>query len=359
MKKISLLMLGLILTFSAFSQKPVIDFETKSYDFGKIHEEDGKADYSFTFTNRGNSPLVISRVQASCGCTTPTWTKEPIEPGKTGNILVSYNPVGRPGAFVKSITVSSNATEEQVGLIIKGEVVPKSVLETNFPATMGNIRLNTKIIQMNNIEKGKTMNKVVQFKNISQENLKLSIDNLPSYMKVSIQPSMLKPNEEGTMIFTLDTKNCNQWGPINDMVYVNINNERKLSEEFQLRIFSNIVEDFGSLTIDQKRKSPILAIATRNIDFGTIKAGSKKTAKLKISNNGVNSLEIRRVINNNPEIFVHHSKMSLSSGKSNYMIIDVNTKTLAEGDYKRTITLQTNDPDNSFIIIALNWKIVK
>ncbi len=359
MKKINLLLLGLIVNLCAFSQKPVINFETKSYDFGKIYEQDGKADYTFTFTNKGNSPLVVSRVQASCGCTTPTWTKEPIEPGKSGDILVSYNPVGRPGAFVKSITVFSNASEEQVGLLIKGDVVQKSSVDNNFPVVMGDLRLSTKIIQMNNIEKGKTMNKVIQILNSGKNVIKPVIDNLPSHIKVSVQPSTLRPDEEGTMIFTFDSKNCNQWGPINDEVYVNINNQRKISDEFQLRVFSNIVEDFSSLTQDQKRKSPILATTTRIIDFGTLKVGSKKVAKLKISNNGVNPLEIRRTINNNPELLIHHAKMSIASGKSAYIIIDLNSKTLAEGDYKKTITIQSNDPDNSFIIIALNWKIVK
>ncbi len=359
MKKINLLLFGLIVSLCAFSQKPVINFETKSYDFGKIYEQDGKADYTFTFTNKGNSPLVISRVQASCGCTTPTWTKEPIEPGKSGSILVSYNPVGRPGAFVKSITVFSNASEEQVGLLIKGEVVQKTSVDNNFPVVMGDLRLSTKIVQINNIEKGKTINRVVQVMNSGKSNIKPVIDNLPTHIKVSIQPATLKPDEEGTMVFSFDSKTCNQWGPLADDVYVNINNQRKYSEEFQLRILSNIVEDFSSLTQDQKRKSPIFSTPTRTIDYGTLKSGSKRTAKLKISNNGVNSLEIRRVINNNAEINIHHSKMSISGGKSEFMILDLMAKNLPEGDYKKTITVQTNDPDNSFIIIALNWKIVK
>ena len=119
MKKYSLLLVGLMLTLVSFSQKAVIDFEVKTYDFGKINEEDGKATYVFTFTNRGNSPLVLNRVQASCGCTTPTYTKEPIEPGKKGIITVTYNPAGRPGVFTKTITVYSNASEEQTSRRIK------------------------------------------------------------------------------------------------------------------------------------------------------------------------------------------------------------------------------------------------
>lgn len=359
MKKISFLLFGIILSLAVFSQKPVINFDIKSYDFGKITEEAGKADYSFTFTNTGNSPLVVSRVQASCGCTTPTWTKEPIEPGKSGSILVSYNPTGRPGAFVKSITVYSNASEEQVGLIIKGNVVPKSNIENSFPVVMGDLRISSKVVQMNNIEKGKVSNKTVQVLNTGKSNLSPTIVNLPAHIKVSIEPSTIKPNDEATIVFTLDSKNCNQWGPVSDDVYVSINNQRKNTEEFKLHVFSNIIEDFSSLTLDQKRKSPIFAAATRTVDYGTIKTGSKKAAKLKISNNGLSTLEIRRILNNNAELNVHHSKMSIASGKSSFMIIDLISANLPEGEYKKTITIQTNDPDNSFIIIALNWRVIK
>ncbi len=127
MKKIGFLLICMSFSIVSFSQKAAIKFEKMSHDFGKIAEDKGNATIVFSFTNVGNSPLVISNVQASCGCTTPTWTKEPIEPGKKGSITVSYNPQGRPGAFTKSITVFSNAAEEQVVLMINGEVIPKGI----------------------------------------------------------------------------------------------------------------------------------------------------------------------------------------------------------------------------------------
>ncbi len=304
--------------------------------------------------------MVVSRVQASCGCTTPTWTKEPIEPGKKGSITVTYNPSGRPGVFTKTITVYSNATDEQTTLIIKGEVIPKSsAANTEFPVTMGDLQLKTKIIQMNNIDKGKSQIRVVEIQNAGKNNLKPTIENLPNYLSATVTPETLKPNEEGKITLSFNSKNCNQWGPVNDEIYVVLNNQRKYADEFQLRVVGNIVEDFSKLTLDQKRKAPILETPARTIDFGVINAGAKKTAKFKISNKGVNLLEIRRIINNNKEIFVQQSKMSIPGGKSGIMIIDLNTKTLPEGDYKKSFTVQTNDPDNSFVIIVMNWKVQK
>src|SRR5665647_35947 len=116
MKKYSILIVCLVLSMVAMSQKPVISFQEKTYDFGKINEKDGSVTHVFDFINKGDAPLVINKVQASCGCTTPTWTKEPVEPTKKGAITVTYNTANRPGAFTKTITVNSNDTINQTVL---------------------------------------------------------------------------------------------------------------------------------------------------------------------------------------------------------------------------------------------------
>ena len=105
------------------STQDSIKFEKIVHDYGTIVQgADGNS--VFNFTNKGKSPLILSNVQASCGCTVPEWTKEPILPGKTGNIKVKYN-TNTVGAFNKSITVKSNAINSTVVLQIKGNVTPK------------------------------------------------------------------------------------------------------------------------------------------------------------------------------------------------------------------------------------------
>lgn len=101
-----------------------IKFKAEKHDFGKI-VEGTQASYSFEFTNTGKTPVVISNVQPSCGCTTPEWTREPIMPGKTGKVTASYNSAGRPGNFNKTITVVNNGEVSQIILTILGSVVPK------------------------------------------------------------------------------------------------------------------------------------------------------------------------------------------------------------------------------------------
>ena len=129
MKKTLLLtMIFLTGIVSAYAQNKYaeIKFETTTYDFGKFSESAPKVSCVFKFTNVGNSPLIINQAIASCGCTIPEYTKEPIEPGKSGVIKVTYNGAGKyPGPFSKSITIRSNAKSELVRLYIKGNMIEK------------------------------------------------------------------------------------------------------------------------------------------------------------------------------------------------------------------------------------------
>ena len=109
-----------------------------NHDFGTV-QEGPDATCKFEFTNKGNEPLVIQKAQASCGCTVPTYSKEPIAPGQKGSIDVAFHTAGKPaGAFNKQITVTTNAGVKVLN--IKGMVekapatsVPEnsSMLKTN------------------------------------------------------------------------------------------------------------------------------------------------------------------------------------------------------------------------------------
>jgi hypothetical protein len=112
-------------SLSGTSEKlPEITFETTSHDFGKMNEGD-KVQYEFLFTNTGEAPLIISDVQASCGCTTPKWPRGVIKSGESNAITVEYNSTGRPGEFSKGIVVVSNAYPNQTTLKISGVVFKK------------------------------------------------------------------------------------------------------------------------------------------------------------------------------------------------------------------------------------------
>lgn len=100
---------------------PMITFEVLEHNFGTI-EKGGDGTYNFVFENNGTEPLILSNVKASCGCTTPSWPREPIPAGEKSGIKVKYD-TKRIGSFNKSITITSNVDSTPVVIRIKGTVV--------------------------------------------------------------------------------------------------------------------------------------------------------------------------------------------------------------------------------------------
>ncbi len=132
MKKLVLLIGILVMTMGlvkaqdekkAVNNGPEIEFEQLNHDFGNV-EYGGKCEVSFKFTNTGNEPLIIQKPKTSCGCTASSWPKEPILPGESENIVVTYKTTTKVGNFSKSVTVTSNAmANNTVVLRIKGAIL--------------------------------------------------------------------------------------------------------------------------------------------------------------------------------------------------------------------------------------------
>jgi hypothetical protein len=122
MKKIfSLFVAFFVFVAASYAQKGVMKFAQETHDFGKI--EQGKpVTHVFEFKNTGSDPVIINDAQASCGCTKPSFSREPIMPGKSGSISATFN-AAAPGQFTKTVTVTSNAAASQAVLYLKGEVV--------------------------------------------------------------------------------------------------------------------------------------------------------------------------------------------------------------------------------------------
>ena len=125
MKKIVLCLMMMLagLSYVSAQAKADIKFDKTTHDFGTMPVDTGAVACTFTFTNKGNAPLVIHQAIASCGCTVPTYTRMPVKPGEKGKLDVTYNGTGKfPGRFKKSITVRTNAKEQMVRLYITGKM---------------------------------------------------------------------------------------------------------------------------------------------------------------------------------------------------------------------------------------------
>ena len=101
---------------------PVLTFAEQAFDFGDI-AADSKVRHTFRFTNTGKSALLIADATASCGCTTPNWTKEPVAPGGTGKMEVQFDSRGKHGLTSKTVSVRANTQPSITTITIKGNVL--------------------------------------------------------------------------------------------------------------------------------------------------------------------------------------------------------------------------------------------
>ncbi|MDQ3392677.1 MAG: DUF1573 domain-containing protein [Bacteroidota bacterium] len=171
-----LILIFSFLSFESISQAK-IDFQISEHDFGNV-TEGTLASHDFTFTNTGTEPLLINNVKASCGCTTPYWTKEPIMPGKQGKITASYDSNNRPGAFNKSITVTSNAQEPSKTLMVKGVVISKSNVEKIFTdkeiAESPKVNIDKNVVRLGKVEKSQHIPFTIGVRNNGKTDLSIS-----------------------------------------------------------------------------------------------------------------------------------------------------------------------------------------
>ena len=121
------MVIGMVAFASQESGGADIKFDKTSHNFGTFSEDNPKVSCTFKFTNTGDKLLVIHQAIASCGCTVPQYSKEPIKPGESGEIVVNYDGTGKfPGHFKKSITIRTNAKKEIVRLYIEGDMTPRT-----------------------------------------------------------------------------------------------------------------------------------------------------------------------------------------------------------------------------------------
>ena len=356
MKKILSTLCMALVAVAMMAQQPVITFEKTEHDFGKIHEEDGRVSVQFEFKNEGMAPLVLSNVRASCGCTTPKWTKEPVEPGQSGVITVTYNPNGRPGRFQKTVTITSNASEATKKVYIKGEVIPKQAKPVNkYTVEVGAPNMKSTTLDLGNITKGETKTGELEYTNLKAEEHSAALYTADAFIGHQVTLETAKSNEVGKFIFVLDTKATKLYGPVEAYAYVIVDGKQEKTDAYKLTIKANIVEDFSKMTVEEKQQAPIIELLAEQ-NAPKVAAGKNVKFAFPIKNSGANPLEIRRVYSTDSRLAIKQPK-TIKSGKKGNVTIDINTKNLEPGAYSREVVVISNDYANPIKKVKVNFTV--
>jgi hypothetical protein len=330
--------------------QPKMEFKKLEHNFGDIKEDAGAAKFAYEFTNTGNAPLLINNVNASCGCTSPTWTKEPILPGKTGLIDVAYDPRNRPGSFKKSISVYSNSNPGVVVLYISGNVAPREkTVEEIYPRVMGALRWKNNYMNLGTVKNTEVKTDVLEFINPSNKPVTVAVKNAPKHIKAQLDNATVAPGKTGKLTVEYDARNRDVFGYMNERIELTIDGEGNYTNVVNVSV--TIEEDFSKLSATDLGKAPVAEFSAKQFDFGTINSGDKASHSFKITNTGKSDLVLRNVKASCGCTALKYDKL-IQPGQSTDLQVNFDSRGKS-GRQNKSITVITNDPKNSTVVLRV------
>ena len=331
---------------------PIFTAVETTFDFGTISEKDGYAEHTFKFKNTGTAPLVVNRVTASCGCTKPEWSQAPIEPGKEGFIIITYNPKGHIGPFNKVATVYTNENDgfKRFNLTITGNVVEKpSDPGVTFEKMSGNMGVEKKNLVFKSFNYS-TINKIaIYIKNYNSETVYFSWDNVPDYISIEA-PDSLKADWPGEITFAIDgSKTTTKRGRVTEKLSWTIkNNKGQTLGRDQFTFTVNYIDDFSKLSPLQSVSAPSLEIKNTLLEFGEIKKKlfSGTTNKpIILTNIGKSDLIIHSMNGDDERVHLPDMKgKAIKAGESFTVNASIKAKELNSETLDTEIYVVCNDP---------------
>ena len=333
-----------------------IKFEELNYDFGTINEKDGDVTTIFKFKNEGDSPLIITNAQASCGCTSPVYSKKPIRPGETSEIKVTYHAKGRPGPFDKSVYVYSNDKQhERVMLTITGNVINSGdKIQTYTEDLGGGLRVKTTSLNFFDVYPGRpNRTRALMVYNESDQPITLTFRNAPKHIDVLCEPEVIKPKGEGRVNVTFVTERAKDWGPRKDLFDLYVKGKETKMKNNHISVLADIWEDFSNLETEDLQNAPEIEVSDQKLKFFREDQSTYKQV-ITISNTGKQKLVIRKISNEKDQALqIKIDDTVIKPGETTTMHITYNPDSDQRVSFNNNVTIICNDPRNSRVLVNL------
>ena len=318
------------------------------HDFGTFNEQERTVKCHLRMVNTGDSALIISRVQPTCGCTASYFDRSPLKPGDTTAVELTYSAVARPGQFQKDVFVYTTGSVRKTVLTIKGNVIasPQTVSEL-YPVAVGDMHLETGIVPVGEIVRGRTKMIYLTAYNAANGPMHLDAHTAASHIIAHAVPDTIAPGQRGSLTIFYDSQLAPLWGLNTDTVTVRatgIGHTQALAGENKVEVMAVVIDDLeqaGKATPDE---SPHILAETDKVNFETVT--TTKTLSFKIKNTGRQKLELRRVSCPERGISVKCNKTSLKRGKTATVSVTVTPAECSQKLINTNLTILTNDPEN-------------
>ncbi|MFO7869458.1 MAG: DUF1573 domain-containing protein [Bacteroidales bacterium] len=352
--KFSFIFSLILVSCVSFIQAQDISFDSKAHNFGTIYSEDGKVMHSFTFTNTGDKPLIISRVKAGCGCTTTAYTEDSVASGETGFITVQFNPDGYSSNFKKTVTVYSNAQKNpSVVLYIQGVVTTRNAdLVKQYRYKKGALRFNKAGLNYGSVDINSEVTDTLLVYNEQDTAVSYSFNNIPDHVTVTYKPgNTLQSHEEGYIVCTYNAKKKNDFGRVRDIIRIKYKGE-PYNYRHRVILSARLIEDFSDYSKWQLRRAPQIEFDTTVYNFDTVKQGTNVSTVFRFKNVGKKDLKIRKISTSCGCTAGDMEKKVYQKNETGEVHVTFRTRGKRKNQHQR-ITIITNDPTNQTVYLYI------
>ena len=315
------------------------------HDFGVIRESDGKVTCRMRLVNTGDSALVITQVRTSCGCTASDFPRQPVAPGDTAAVTVTYNPDNRPGAFEKNLFVYTNGLPQRSQLTIKGQVIAREqTLDTQYPDAIGPLRLEAASLPLGKVNRPKRRTAHMTVFNPTLDTLVATIDRVPDHWRLThFVPDTIAPGATAVLIATIDAQTAPLWGLNCDTLAVGVRGPQGTATG-TVEVMAQVGEDFSRLTDRQRERAPHIDVSTELLNtFAT--DGNKPQARFTVTNTGRDPLLLRRIWSPEKAVTIEADRTEVKRGKTATVTVSVDPDALGGTLLNTMLTIISNDPD--------------
>lgn len=330
-----------------------IKFDTQNWNFGDVEESGGNVTHIFTFTNISQRPVVVLDVSASCGCTSPSFSRKPVMPGAKGEISVVFDPINRPGKFSKGVSVRLSSNE-RVSLNIEGNVIPRErSVDELYPFEVGaGLRLDSNFHAFSYLGRGDEAKATIVICNTSDKDASIELRPTKSSGLLRVEaPQSVKAQALDKITLTYKVEEgSDRYGMLDDVFTVVVN-----GKESRTLISTHAIAVDKFLLIVDDMTAPSCELSKKFIKFGELKHGSRvEDSSLELVNDGEVELVVRAVEWKSSALTCSlKAGDKLKAGEKRKIRFAYDSSTSDYGVWVDRVNIITNDPERPMLTLRI------
>ena len=345
----------------------VVSVDKVSHDFGDIFTDQGPVSCTYTFTNISNKPILLLQAVSSCGCTTTEWTREPIQPGKTGTVNAEFDNNDGPYPFDKTITVYVSELKNPIVLHLRGSAHDNArPLKESYTLIIGNMGVKSLEIKAGTLSQRETRSGTVAIANVGRTPMKVEFTNVSEGLSVQVYPNPVPARSVANLTYTIESSR-ERWGknwyyatpvidgrvykatgkipaaeqPVEDLHFYTEPNSRLGIGKSEIGFWAVTKENFAGIPSETKEEMSNPSVTKSTVNCGKLASVAKTTLTFEYTNKGKRDCEFFKLDADCSNVKVLEMNKT-APGKKGRIVVELDTKGMPKGENIIALTLITN-----------------